>query len=30
VVISGETVRSASGLCQATGFFIHVGNEMSG
>jgi hypothetical protein len=30
VVISGTVIRTTSGLCQATGFFIHVGNEMSG
>lgn len=30
VVISGTVIRTTSALCQATGFFIHVGNEMSG
>ena len=30
VVISGVVIQSTSGICQATGFFIHIGNEMSG
>jgi hypothetical protein len=29
-VIRGKVVKSTSSLCQAAGFFIHVGNEMSG
>ena len=30
MVISGKIVTTQNSFCQATGFFIHIGNEMSG